>query len=241
MLQKTRGIVLHSLKYGDTGLITTIYTELHGRLSFMMQGTHGKKSAVKANLLRQFSLLEMEVDFKPGRDLQRVKELKIHTPFQSIPYEIAKSTQVLFLAELLNKVLREEEAHPELFEFIFSSILIFDLMEDGIGNFHLIFLLQLTRFLGFAPTNNYTPDYPFFDMIVGKFVLMPPDHPQYLKERGSATLHEILKTNFQNSNNVKIDSELRVSMLQFMLDYYELHIGSKLSLKSLEVVRDILH
>ena len=241
MLQKTRGIVLHSLKYGDTGLITTIYTELHGRLSFMMQGTHGKKSAVKANLLRQFSLLEMEVDFKAGRDLQRVKELKIHTPFQSIPYEIAKSTQVLFLAELLNKVLREEEAHPELFEFIFSSLLIFDLMEDGIGNFHLIFLLQLTRFLGFAPTNNYIPDYPFLDMIVGKFVLMPPNHPRYLKERGSSTLHELLKTNFQNSNNVKIDSELRVSMLQFLLDYYELHLGSKLSLKSLEIVRDILH
>lgn len=241
MLQKTRGIVLHSLKYGDTGLITTIYTELHGRLSFIMQGIHGKKSAVKANLLRQFSLLEMEVDFKQGRDLQRVRELKIHTPFQTIPYQIAKSTQVLFLAEILNKVLREEEAHPELFEFIFSSILILDLMEDGISNFHLIFLIQLTRFLGFAPTNNYAPEYRFFDMIVGKFVLMPPEHPRHLKEIGSSTLHELLQTNYQNSADLKLTSELRVSMLTFLLDYYELHLGNKLSVKSLEIVRDILH
>jgi len=206
-----------------------------------MQGIHGKKSAVKANLLRQFSLLEMEVDFKQGRDLQRVRELKIHTPFQTIPYQIAKSIQVLFLAEILNKVLREEEAHPELFEFIFSSILILDLMEDGVSNFHLIFLIQLTRFLGFAPTNNYAPEYRFFDMIVGKFVLMPPEHPRYLKETGSSTLHELLQTNYQNSPDLKLTSELRVSMLTFLLDYYELHLGNKLSLKSLEIVRDILH
>ena len=132
MLQKSRGIVLRSLKYGDNGLITNIYTEAFGRMSFIMQGIHRKKSTVKANLLSQLSLLEMEVDFKPGRELQRVREVKNLSPFGSIPYEIIKSTQALFLAELLQKVLKEEESHPDLFEFLYHSIQVLDLMEKGI-------------------------------------------------------------------------------------------------------------
>src|ERR1035437_2184028 len=104
MLQKTRGIVLRSLKYGDTGIITTIYTEAFGRMSFIVQGTHGKKSSVKGNLLKQLFLLELEVDYRPGRELQRVKEMKNISPFGSILFGIAKSSQTLFLAELLEKV-----------------------------------------------------------------------------------------------------------------------------------------
>jgi len=241
MLQKTRGIVLHSLKYGETGLITTIYTEAFGRMSFIMQGIHGKKSPVKANLLRQLSLLEMEVDFKQGRELQRVREVKNSSPFATIPYEIAKSSQVLFLAEMLNKVLREEESRPELFEFLYHSIQVLDLMENGIANFHLLFLIQLTRFLGFAPSNNYSAQNQFFDMIAGKFVLSPPDHPWFLKESESPVLSRLLGMNYQNSTEFKPEQGLRNIFLDFILEYYGLHLGNKLNVKSLEILRQILH
>jgi DNA repair protein RecO (recombination protein O) len=241
MLQKTRGIVLHSLKYGDSAIVTTIYTEVFGRISFLLQGTHGKKSLIKSNLLRHLFLLEMEVDHKPGRELQRVKEFKNISPFGSLPFVISKSTQAIFLAEILGKVLREEESRPELFEFLFRSFQVFDLMEEGVGNFHLIFLIQLTRFLGFAPTNNYSEANPIFDLVGGKFVLMPPSHPWFLRNPESSNLAQLLVTNYQNSSDFKPDKGFRQLLLDTLMDYYGLHLGNKLNLKSLEIVREILH
>lgn len=241
MLQKTRGIVLHSLKYGERGTITTIYTEAFGRMSFIMQGIHGKKSIVKSNLLKQLFLLEMEVDHKQGRELQRVKEIKNLSPFGSIPFAIVKSSQAIFLAELLNKVLREEESRPDLFEFLFRSIQILDLMEDGVSNYHLLFLIQLTRYLGFSPTNNYSESNQFFDMIAGKFVLSPPVHPWFLKNPESSVLSGLIGMNYQNSPEFKPDQRLRYILLDFILEYYGLHLGNKLNLKSLEILKEMLH
>lgn len=241
MLQKTRGIVLYSLKYGESGVITTLYTEAFGRMSFIMQGIHGKKSSVKGNLLKQLFLLEMEVDFKQGRELQRVRELKNCSPFSSIPYGIAKSSQALFIAELLYKVLREEESRPDLFQFLFQSIQVLDLMEDGINNFTLIFLIQLTRFLGFAPSGNYSVSNQFFDMIGGNFVMAPPDHTWFLQKDESALFNQLIGTNYQNSAEFKPDQGLRKIMLKYIIDYYGLHLGNKLNLKSLQILSEVLH
>ena len=241
MQQKTRGIVLRSLKYAENGMITTIYTEAFGRMAFIMQGIRGKKSSVKGNLLKQLFLLEMEVDFKPGRELQRVKEIKNISPFGSIPFGIAKSSLALFLAELLEKVLREEESRPDLFEFLFRSIQMLDLMEDGINNFHLIFLIQLTRFLGFSPTNNYSPSNQFFDMIAGNFVVSPPAHPWFIKNNESLVFSQLIGISYQNSSEFKPDQGLRSILIDFVLEYYGLHLGNKLNLKSLEILREVLH
>lgn len=241
MLQKTRGIVLHSLRYGENAVITTIYTEAFGRMSFIMQGIHGKKSAVKGNLLKQFFLLEMEVDYKHGRELQRVKEIKNLFPFGSIPFSVVKSTQTMFLAELLHKVLREEEARPELFEFLFRSIQILDLMEEGVSNYHLLFLLQLTRYMGFAPTNNYSETNQVFDMIAGKFAESAPSHQWFMKYPDSAQLARLIGMGYQDASGFRPESQLRALLLDFILEYYGLQIGNKLVLKSLPVIQEVLH
>lgn len=241
MLQKTRGIVLRNLKYGETGMITTMYTEAFGRMSFIMQGIHGKKSSVKGNLLRQLFLLELEVDYKPGRELQRVKEIKNLSPFASIPFGIVKSSLALFLSELLDKVLREEESRPDLFDFLFHSIQVLDLMEEGVSNFHLLFLIQLTRFLGFAPTNNYSKSNQYFDMIAGNFILLPPAHQWFLKNPETEALDQLIKLNYQNSIKFKLDRVLRTILLDFILEYYGLHLGTKLNLKSLDILKEVLN
>jgi DNA repair protein RecO (recombination protein O) len=241
MQQKTRGIVLRSLKYGDSGVITTIYTEAFGRMSFIMQGIHGKKSAVKANLLKQLFLLEMEVDYKQGRELQRVKEVKNISPFVAIPFGIVKSSLAIFLSELLEKVLHEEESRHDLFEFLFRSIQVLDIMEDGVGNFHLLFLIQLTRFLGFAPSNNHSELNQFFDMMAGNFVSSPPDHPWFLKDHQSEMLARLIGTSYQQSSEITMDRESRNTWLDIIVEYYGLHMGNKLKLKSLDILREISH
>src|SRR5665647_677979 len=110
MFHKTEGIVLHGLKYGDSGKIVTVYTEVFGRCSFILQGIHSKKSSNKANLLQPLFLLDMEIDHRQGRELQRAREICTNHPYQTVPYDIVKTSQAIFLAELLFKVLKEEDA-----------------------------------------------------------------------------------------------------------------------------------
>jgi DNA repair protein RecO (recombination protein O) len=155
MFSRSEGIVLHSLKYGDSGRIVTVYTEAFGRCSFLLQGLHAKKSANKANLLQPLFLIELEMDHRQGRTLQRARELRINHPYQTVPYDIVKSSQAIFLAEFLYKTLREEEARTELFQFLSHSFQILDLLQTGAANFHLLFLLQLSRYMGFGPRNDY--------------------------------------------------------------------------------------
>jgi DNA repair protein RecO (recombination protein O) len=114
-------------------------------------------------------------------------------------------------------------------------------MEDGISNYHLIFLIQLTRFLGFAPSNNYSTSNQIFDMIAGKFVLLPPIHPWSLKNHESLVLSQLIGLNYKNSPEFKPDQGLRRILLDFVLEYYGLHLGDKLNLRSLEILREVLH
>ncbi len=241
MLQKTRGIVLHSLKYGETSIITTIYTELFGRVSFLVHGTRGKKSPVKGNQLQSLFLVELEMYHKPGRDLQHIKELKNAYPFSSLPFDINKSSQAIFLAEILNKVLREEESNPALFQFLFYSIQVLDLIHEGVANFYLIFLVQLSRFLGFGPTNNFSKESVYYDLMAGVFVPAIPSHPHYLNKEESSVFSALLDMTYENTSEIHIDQTIRNVLPDRLVEYFSLHLGSKIGSKSLDILREVLH
>ena len=239
MYCKTEGIVLHGIKYGDTGRIVTVYTESFGRTSFILQGIHSKKSSGKANLLQPLFLLELEVDHRQGRELQRAREIKIMHPYQALPFDVVKSSQAIFLAEILYKVLKEEEARPELFEFLSHSFRILDLMREGVANFHLAFLIHLTRYMGFAPTNNYSQQRTIFDMASGSYTESKPPHPHFLESEESKKLFEIANTSFEELGQIELNSVSRNLMLIRVIDYFSLHLGIRLQVKSLLVLREL--
>ncbi len=239
MFSKTEGIILHGIKYGDSGRIVTVYTEAFGRSSFLLQGIHAKKSTGKANLLQPLFLLDMEVDHRQGRELQRARELKICHPYQSVPFDVVKSSQAMFLAEMLYRVLKEEEARPELFQFLSHSLQIFDLMRDGNANFHLSFLIQLTRYLGFAPTNNWSEDRSFFDMASGIFAENRPPHPYFLDPAESRILSEFVNTSYEELGNIALSASTRNQLVLKITDYFSLHLGIRLQIKSLDVLREL--
>ncbi len=239
MYYKTEGIVLHGIKYGDTGRILTVYTEAFGRTSFILQGIHSKKSTTKANLLQPLFLLEMEVDHRQDRELQRARELKIRHPYQTIPYDVIKSSQAIFLAEMLYKVLKEEEARAELYHFLNHSFQIFDLLTEGVANFHLVFLIQLSRYMGFAPTNNYMERRSFFNMVSGSFVENRPPHSYYLDPEESQTLSEIASGSYEEIGNLTLTSSKRNLMLTKIIEYFSLHLGIRVEIKSLQVLHDL--
>jgi DNA repair protein RecO (recombination protein O) len=239
MYCKTEGIVLHGIKYGDTGRIVTVYTEAFGRTSFILQGIHSKKSSGKANLLQPLFLLELEVDHRQGRELQRAREIKIQHPYQTLPFDVVKSSQAIFIAEVLYKVLKEEEARPELFEFLSHSFQIFDLTKEGIANFHLVFLIHLTRYMGFAPTNNYAASRTIFDMASGSFTEHKPPHPHYLEPDESKVLSEIANISFDEMGQIALTSVSRNLMLLKIIDYFSLHLSIRLQVKSLQVLHEL--
>ena len=134
MLQKTKGIVLHTLKYNDTSIIVDMYTELSGRTSFLVPVPRSRKAAVKSVLFQPLSFIEFEADYRPNATLYRVKEAKSFYPFTSIPYDPYKSSMALFLAEFLYRAIREEAENRPLFAYLQHSVIWLDECREGFAN-----------------------------------------------------------------------------------------------------------
>lgn len=241
MIQKTRGIVLHHIKYSETSVIATIYTEKFGRQSFLIRGVRSKKASVKANILQPLFLLDLEVYYKPTRDLQSVKEVRNAFVFSTIPYDLRKSSIALFIAEILYKTIREQEANYELFEYLYHTIQMLDLKPDSISNFHLYFLIQLTKYLGFYPANSYSEINPYFDLQNGRFVVIKPMHNSYLNPELSVILSKILPFSENQHAEITINYTQRTNLLDKIIDYYCIHNEGLTNVKSLAVLKDVFH
>jgi DNA repair protein RecO (recombination protein O) len=170
IIHKTRAIALHSIKYSDTSIIVHIYTELFGRQTYIVKSAYSKKASIKANLFSPLNLLEMEVYHKETSELQKIREASNYPAFQSIYTDPVKSAIVVFIAELLFRIIKEEAPNQQLFDFLFSSIHLLDLENKRVVDFHLVFMIQFAKYAGFFPDNNYSTENQFFDLINGKFV-----------------------------------------------------------------------
>ncbi|HDR88923.1 MAG TPA: DNA repair protein RecO [Bacteroidetes bacterium] len=241
MLVKTKGIVLHHIKYSDSRLIAQIYTELHGRQSFLIRNPHGKKTSLTTGLLQPLFMIEMEAYHKTSREIQHLKELKPLIIFQSIPYDIRKSAVALFLGEILYRTLREEEPNPPLFEFLQNSIHYFDLIREKFLWFHLIFLVHYTRFLGFFPNNNYSRTRTYFDLREGSFTESPPAHPHHLQPDESRLLNDLLLSSLHKPFDPGRNGHFRKYMLEQLLTYYRLHIEGMGEIRSAQIMQELFH
>ncbi|MGC8803565.1 MAG: DNA repair protein RecO, partial [Bacteroidales bacterium] len=143
MLYKSRAIVIHSIRYGETSLIVHLITEQYGRQAFMVKGARSKKAALRANLFFPLNLLQIEAYYRPTASLQRLKEATPAPIYATLHNNPIKSSVALFLAETLFRVVQAEHHNHELFDYIYESLLLYDSMESNYHNFHLIFLIQL--------------------------------------------------------------------------------------------------
>lgn len=240
MLEKTRGIFLHSVKYSETSMIAVIYTEVFGRRSFVVNGARSKKSAVKAVAFQPLYLLDLEVYFKEGRDIQRLKDVRISNPYSTIPFDIRKSSQVIFLSEVLYKCLKEEEPNPGLFNFIFNSLSYLDLTEHGISNFHVWFLFKLTQFLGIYPNNDNALISNFFDLQKARFVSHEPTHNQFTDKHVTILFSRLFEVDYASLDKLEYTQNDRRMVLEKLLEYYHIHFDNMGEIKSLIVLQEVL-
>ncbi len=239
MLAATEGIVLHLVKYGESSVIATIFTREFGRQSYMVNASRSRKTVNKASLLQPLFMVDIVAYQKENRDIQRIKEIKSNPVYQTIPFDITKSTQAIFLAEILYKTLHEQESYTELFEFMQSALLYFDLMEDGWSNFHLFFLFRLTEYLGFMPNTRKSGFEAWFDLRKGAMVPFEPSHPLFANKEATEHIIKLSLLKMSELEQLKISRDMREYLLSVLLDYYQLHFEGLGEIKSLSVLKEV--
>lgn len=239
MLTKTLGIALHTIKYSETSLVAYIYTQQFGRQSYLVKGAYSKNAQIKASLFQPLALLEMEVYYKPLGELQKIKEAHNSPAFTNIPFNPLKNTIALFLAEVIYRSVREEHPNVHLFDFLFNAIQLLDHDRQNTSIFHLIFLLQLSKHLGFYPENNFTTVNAVFDIIKGCFVPVPPTHGQYLMPQYGTYLSELMYSNFSEMHNLQIPRDIRNILLETFIAFMGIHAEGMGQIKSYKVLKDV--
>ncbi len=241
MIRKTRGIVLHTTRYGESSLVVHCYTEQFGRQTFMAKGVRKSRRNNRSNLFQPLFLLDFEIYYKESSTMHLVKEVSRAFPINSIPYDITKSTQAIFMAEVLYRVVREEEPNPMLTHFLINSINYLDALEDAIPDFHIIFLFHLSKHLGFYPQNNFDGSNRYFDLESGRFESGFIDSEKQLNEDTSALWSSYLGRDYKEAEALKFNSVQRKKMLDQQVKYYRNHVEGLVEIRSLDVLHAFFH
>lgn len=237
MLHSTHGIVLRSVKYGETSLITTIYTQLFGVQSYLVNGVRSaKKSTHRANLFQPSSLVDMVVYHQPNKNLQRIKEIHLSYLYQTIQHNVVKNAVAVYIIELISKTITEPECNPLLYHFLESTLKQIDLLpESELADLPIHFTLELANQLGFAIQYSNDNSYNTFDLVHGCF------QPS-LNESGMQVLpltESTLLKQFLQQGKSKNNTERKI-LLHTCLLYLQHHIPQMQPLKSPEVLHVVL-
>ena len=241
MLQRTRGIVLHTFKIKDNQLIAVVYTQQWGRMSYITTIPKSHKAGGKHLLLQPLAEVELEADMKPRTSLYRIKSLLPVQPLVSIPYHPVKSSIALFLQEFLYHAIREEGQSSEAFyAYLSHSVHWLDLSEKNFANFHLVFLLRVSRFLGLFPNvDNYRPGC-WFDMLNATFVPSQPQaHVYFVSPDECIHLVNLMRLKFATMHLFKMNRTERMRLLTLINDYYRLHLPDFPELNSLAILKEV--
>ncbi|HNY01543.1 MAG TPA: DNA repair protein RecO [Bacteroidales bacterium] len=242
MLHATRGIVFHSLPYSDTSVIVKIYTELFGIQSYLVKGARRPGSKFRAAYFQVMTLLELVAYHKETASLQSLKEVRIAHPYASLPFDIRKSSVVLFINELATRAIREEEANPGLFAFLWETCLELDRTTENVAEFPLQFAVALMNPTGIFPRNNHSEQTPWFDLREGLFQPAVPSHPQYLDRQTSAAFSNLLTTTDCRlpTADWQPSPSSRAHLLEILLRYYRLHLPGFGEMQSHHILHEVL-
>ena len=238
LAEKTRGIVLQQIKYSDSQIIAHIYTEKFGRQAFMFRKPKTKKSGSSLNILQPLFLLEIEAQIKEKRQIQRASEINNSPHFSDIPFNISKSSIAIFLAEVLSRVLKEEEANHNLFNFLYHAILLLDEESKDFANFHILFLYELSKYLGFYPETEFALSQNVFDISEGTYSTNF-DTKFTLSKSDSRLFAQLAGIGFHQLNKIKFSRIQRQNILNILLKYYHYHLPEMGKIKSLNILKQV--
>ena len=243
MTHKTKGIVLRTIPYGETSLVVTIFTELFGVQTYMVNGIRtAKKTGLKASLYQPASVVEMEVYHNDRNSMHRIKEINRKHVFKNILTDVVKNSVALFLMELLYKLLKQPEQNSDLFYFCEDSLLQLDEAPAHVtANMPLFFALHISHFFGFKIDDNYSAECSFLDLQEGNFIDDRPHHPHFMESENAELTAELLKIMLPSElDDIKMNQLKRRELLLKYMDYYSLHIQDFGQMKTMMVMQEVL-
>ena len=237
---KGRGVVLHTLKYGDSSMVVYLLTDTGGRRSYMVQGVRSRSGrGSKLALFQPMFPVEFEGLESPRQQMDRFKEVRAGFVLQSLPFDVRKSTMALFMAEVLYRLVREyDEPNQALFDFVWNCVGALDSMDEGVANFHLWFLANLSRLLGYRPGNDYTPG-AWFDIREGSFTPLRPSHGEVLSADDARILHDLLECDVRYIAEIGLNRRQRVAYLDALLVYYGYHLDAIHAVQSVRILQEV--
>lgn len=239
MLVKTNAIVLNSLKYGESQIIVDMFTEMYGRLSFMQRIPRTSRSGVKKQFFQPLTILSIEFDFRPSQKLQRIKEAAVACPFVSIPFDALKLSIAMFVAEFTSYCTRSEQANRPLYLFVENSVRWLDACTNGFANFHIIYMLHLSRFVGFYPNLDSGVGKTWFDMRSGCFTGSMPAHNDVLQPDEANKIRLLMRLNYTTMRLLSLSRSERNRIVEVVLQYYRLHQPGFPEMMSLPVLMQL--
>lgn len=239
MLQRSRALVLHTLKYDDDRLICALLTEESGFVSVVVRRPRSRRSGVPPALLQPFSALVVEWDERAKSELYPLRSAAREAVWADLPYHAVKRAQVMFLSEVLYHVLRREQSSPALYAFVRASLEWLDAAQRGIANFHIVFLLRLTRFAGFFPNLDEAAGGGWFDLQSGSFAPRQPLHPYFLPPAEARLLPRLMRMQYATMHLFRMSAAERRRLLAHLADYYRLHVPGLPELRSPEVLAEV--
>jgi len=221
-------------------VVTRVYTELFGLQSYIINGVRAQKAKIKSNMLQPLSVLDMGVYNRDKHSLQRVKYAEVVNPASPIGLNIIKGSLAIFMAEVLYRSIQEEEPNQNLFDFLVHFIKELESEEGSVANYHLIFMLELSGHLGFRPTSSFSDEVIYFDKREGVFCNQVPSHGDWMDKESSSLLKALLTADSKESLDQNLTSVQRNHLVQHLIAYYNLHLPSKIEIKSHKVLQTIM-
>ena len=245
MLHNTKGIVLRTVKYGETSVIVSIYTELFGIQSYLVNGVRksSKRSSGSAAAFQPAALLELVVYHNDLKQLHRIREFKWSYLYEHIFFDVKKNAVSMYMVELLQKMFKQPEENPALYHFIEDAFMHLDRASDAVvGNFALYFALHLPVFFGFRIEDNFQQGATdILDLQEGIFVSSIPNHPHFIDGPMAELSSHLLKV-MQPSEleQLKLNQSMRRQLLHAYGDYYALHLPDFGKMRTLPVLQELL-
>ncbi|MDU1889209.1 MAG: DNA repair protein RecO [Dysgonomonas sp.] len=239
MFHKTKGLVLSTINYSDKYILAQIFTESFGRVTYMVPKSKGKTSKVPRSLFAPLAILDMDVEHQTSRDIQRIREARADFFSYGISADLAKTSMAFFLSEFLSRVLRDTNDSQLLFNYLEQSVHILEMADNSIANYHLVFMLKLSHFMGFYPNLEEYRMNDLFDMINGEFVMYQPLHKHFLNRTDSKALSLLARISYENMHRFVFSRQDRLNIVNKILEYYRLHLYDFPALKSLDVLHEL--
>lgn len=231
--------MLRTVKYGDGALVADMLTERHGRVSFLVRVSSSSKGKLRRQLFLPLTLVEVDFDFRLKASLQRVRDIRMAKPLPSMAMHPYKLSMAMFLAEFLTYATRDERDNSPLFQFVAYSLEWLDGISSGFSNFHLVFMMRMSRFIGFFPNVEEVVEDGYFDLLNACFTKDVPRHGHFVSPQEASKIALLLRLTYQTMHLCAMSREERNRCTEVILEYYGLHVPSFPPLKSLPVLKEL--